>query len=673
MHGRFPIWLVSALALPLSAAPLTLEDLHSVKSPGYMQLSPNGQELVYSLGGNLWLVSTRGAESPKQLAAGSIPAWSRDGNRLAYYSNESGNQQLWVRDMRSGKTERVTNLKGGIRPDPRTRVNGWIGDPLRYSWSPDGARLVFVSQAEAVNPRPEVQARRGGDAESGTPLILTAETPAAWTLSGVFSHAFGEDRSGPLPPLMPSQLFVADVERGTVQRLTNDDAIYFNPAWSPDGRTIVCSSSDGRNPALGPSNLYAIDPASGRKSPLTKGDGDKRVPLWSPDGKWIAYIGGRHLAMQSVFVIPSAGGDPVNAGAQAARYITQFEWEPDSRSLVLLEWDGVDWPLVRVRLPDGRPVRITGGAAMRQFFAVSGEGTVVWEQEDGMHAGAVLLKGAAGTSTLADVNPQVRKWNLGEQEVVEWKNGRGDRLQGVLIRPAGFRAGRKYPLIVDGYPSQPNGFKGSPMMGNQMWASRGYAVFWPNARAPHTWMNPYREEGFGAAGKGPEGWDQMVDDVLSGADELIRRGVADPDRMGLYGFSNGGGVVNYLVTRTNRFKCAVSVAGVYPDWLLPMLLHTDSTIPAFEGGASPWDDPGAYVKLSAVFQLKSVTTPMLLAAGDNDGDFLLGMIEMYNGLRWLGKEVTFLRYAGQGHGFGGPAMTDFWDRETAFMDRYLKP
>ena len=211
------------------------------------------------------------------------------------------------------------------------------------------------------------------------------------------------------------------------------------------------------------------------------------------------------------------------------------------------------------------------------------------------------------------------------------------------------------------------------MLGNQVWASRGYVVFWPNARAPHVWMNPFLSPAWSQAAKGPNGWNVTVDDVLSGVNELIRRGIVDPNRMGLYGFSNGGGILNYLITRTNRFKCAVSVAGVYPDWLLPFFLHTDSTIPTFEGGTSPFEDPAAYLQLSAVFHLKSVTTPVLLADGDNDDDFLLGSIEMFNGLRWLHKNVTFLRYPDQGHGFHGAAMKDFWARETAFFDKYLKP
>ncbi len=210
------------------------------------------------------------------------------------------------------------------------------------------------------------------------------------------------------------------------------------------------------------------------------------------------------------------------------------------------------------------------------------------------------------------------------------------------------------------------------MFGNQLWAARGYAVFLPTARAPHFWMGFIKSDSYTQAGKGPKGWDLTVDDIMSGVDEIIRRGIADPNRMGLYGFSNGGGIVNYLVTRTSRFKCAVSVAGAMSDWVRQALSHSDSGVTAFEGGTSLWDDPDAYIQLSPVFHLNKVATPMLLADGDRDGQFLLDTIEMYNGLRQLGREVTFLRYPNQGHGFTGSAMKDFWERANAFFDKYLK-
>jgi dipeptidyl aminopeptidase/acylaminoacyl peptidase len=666
----------------------SISDLQSLKTTGYMQLSPLGDELIYTLGGpvtgQLWSISTRTPTPPKLLATGSIPTWSPDGKSLAYYSSDSGSQQLWTIEIESGRAQQITNVDGGINPDPSTRVVGWIGDPLRFSWSPDGRKLVFGSRVEVTQGTSTVvDSAKARDVKSGTPLILTNKTPAAWTLSGIFANAFGPpaltpdpNKPAPLPRVMVSQLFVVDIATKSVQQLTSDASVYFNPAWSPDGHTIACASSDGRSPYTGPTNIYALDPSTGKKSALTTGTGDKRLPRWSPDGKRIAYTGGEHFGMQSVFVIPATGGDVINVGAKVDRYITEFEWLPDSKSLAMIDWDGTNWPVVRVSVADGSVENLTGStAAMRQYLSVARDGAFVWGHNDGSSYGVILSqsRGGVAASVLVAMNPQIRTWELGAQEVVRWRNSRGDELEGILIKPVGFKAGQKYPLIVDGYPAQPNGFKSSLMMGNQIWASKGYAVFWPNARAPHMWMNAYRDQAFSQAGKGPEGWDVTVDDVLSGVDELVRRGIVDSDRMGLQGFSNGGGVVNYLITRTNRFKCAVSVAGVYPDWLLPTFLHTDATIPTFEGGTSPWDDPAAYVKLSAVFHLRAVTTPMLLADGDNDGDFLLGTIELYNSLRALGKDVIFLRYPGMGHGFSGPALQDFWERENAFLDQYLKP
>jgi dipeptidyl aminopeptidase/acylaminoacyl peptidase len=178
--------------------------------------------------------------------------------------------------------------------------------------------------------------------------------------------------------------------------------------------------------------------------------------------------------------------------------------------------------------------------------------------------------------------------------------------------------------------------------------------------------------------KGPDGWAVMVDDIMSGVDELIRRGIVDPDRMGLTGFSNGGGVADYLVTATPRFKCAVSIAAVAPDWLSEFFFPPSGGPPAatllwYGKDSTPWTDLEGWTKMSAVYRLPNVTTPMLLAVGDKDVGFLQGMIEMYQGLRYLGKDVTLLRYEGQGHGFDGAAMTDFWRRENEFFDRYLKP
>jgi dipeptidyl aminopeptidase/acylaminoacyl peptidase len=187
-------------------------------------------------------------------------------------------------------------------------------------------------------------------------------------------------------------------------------------------------------------------------------------------------------------------------------------------------------------------------------------------------------------------------------------------------------------------------------------------------------MNAWKSQTENLAAKGPDGWSVTRDDVLSGIDELVKRGIADPGRTGLYGFSNVGSVVDELITATDRFACAVAVARALADWIRPALLVTDyAPLMAQYAGVALLASPQAYVALSPVFHIGKVRTPTLLADGDDDGDFLLDTIEMYNGLRSNGDEVTMLRYPAQGHGFTGAALEDFWAREMAFFQKYLKP
>jgi len=658
-----------------------------------MQLSPDAKYLVYTMDRNIWLVATEPGSSPKKLGKGTVPVWSPDGKRLAYYSSESGKFQLWVRDMDSGRIEQITHLDGGISPNRLTLWATWGTDPLLYRWSPDGTKLVFTSQVIAANQGSDgVQdsgSKSARDVNAEEPLVLTNSTPPQWTLSGLFrvggftppEYVDGDVHYNSVSPkIMPrkvSQLFIVDVNSKKVVQLTDDDGMYFNEVWSPDGGSIIYTTTEGRPVGLGvDTTSFSIDVASGKRQALSKGPIRKSVPSWSPDGKWIAYIGAEKSEMGSLFVMPSAGGEAKNLTSALDRSVgIYYGWDPDSKSILFEYGDGVTTVIARVDVQSGQIQQLLGDEpASRDQVTISRPGTIAWQQSDGTSHGVihVLPPGGRSPYALVDLNPQIQGWRLGKQEIVRWKNSHGEELEGILIKPVDYQPGHAYPLIVDAYPEQKNDFKGWPLDGNQIWASRGYAVFWPDAQAPHVWQNFFKSRAFNQGTKGPKGWNITVENVMSGVDELIRRGMVDPERVGLFGFSNGGGIVNYLVTSTNRFKCAVSVAGVYPDWLLPFFLGKNTSV-AELAGVTPWQDPEAYLKLSAVFHLDKVDTPMLLADGDNDSWFLLGMIEMYNGLRHLGKDVTFLRYPNQGHGFEGAAMKDFWKRENAFFDRYLKP
>jgi dipeptidyl aminopeptidase/acylaminoacyl peptidase len=683
---------------------VTFADLGTFRQVDNMQLSPDGRALAYVVSDNttyphtasqLWIVSTREGSVPKRVAQGTVPTWSPDGTQLAYYSGAPGAFQLWLLDVATGKTEQITSLPGGIDPDPFTRIVGYPHEAQLFSWCPDGTKLVFASQVvahPAEDQKLKTTSRTKPQNVPETPLVLTTSSAPELAISGVFSHGFGgevywaswekpdskaETDSPPVHGI--NQLFIVDVRTKTTRRLTNDELGYFNPDWSPDGKEILASSTAGVSPivfAAKDSTIYAIDAASGAKRPLvTTSGGDARLPQWSPDGRRVAYLAGGYSGRQALYVVPRQGGKPVQIADKLDRDIYVFHWLPDDTSVLLLMKDGLSEPILSFGA-DGEnsgKVNETEEAA-RSFLTVSRTGDSAWQQSDDRNNNVIRFRCAQSkiSYALVDLNPQVKDWDLGAQRVVRWKNSRGDEIEGTLILPPDYQPGKRYPLILDCYPGMTNSFKASPYGANHVWATRGYIIFNPSARAPHVWIDPFKNKEYDEAAKGPNGWDITFDDIMSGVDELIHQGMVDPDRMGLFGFSNGGGIADYLVTKTSRFRCAVVDAAVYPDWIRPLLLEGDAGVTAFAGGITPWNDPEGYIRLSAVFHLDKVTTPMLLADGDNDRDFLLGMIEMYNGLRFLGKEVTFVRYPGQAHALTGWALNDFEQRTMDFFDAHLK-
>lgn len=678
---------------------VTLADLEGLSFPDVtLQLSSDGHWLAYALGSDsVWIVRTEPNAVPRRIGAGFLPVWAPDGRKVAFYSPVSGDIQLWLYDLVSQSSRRLTRIPGGIDPDPATRIVGWVHDAFRYGWSPDGMRLVFASRVRGTPAVTAQPVQTPPTASARNPLVLTATTPPDWTLSGLFAHpspslgtleskdghSITSKRNDIAGAVLANQLFVADVRSGNARRLTHDERNYFNPQWSADGSRVLCATSPKAGPLFGSGELdiEAIDVRSGQIHRLLAGAGVRSRPTWSPDGRQLAFFESKLFVSRPAVMVAGADGSmPRDLTAKLDRQVEDFEWASDGKSIVITYNDGLSEAIGRIILSSGevQPLTSDGPAIPSDTseFAAGAGGSVAWQQQDPTHPAFLrfLSSGAREPLTLVDLQPQVQHWRLGQVDVIHWKNRRGDDRDGTLLKPPDYVPGHRYPLIVDAYPLIGGADWTSPMLGNQAWASSGYLVFRPSPRGPHVWMNPWKSEASSMVAKGPQGWQVTLDDVMSGVDKVIALGYADPKRMCLYGFSNGGGVVNYLVTQTDRFQCAVSVAGALSDWVRPALLETgyDALLSQW-AGVSLQEDPAAYIALSPVFHLSKARTPMLLADGDNDGGFLLDTIEMYNGLRSAGVDVTLLRYPDQGHGFTGAALEDFWGREMAFFKHYLNP
>jgi dipeptidyl aminopeptidase/acylaminoacyl peptidase len=659
---------------PLEAKHLiTSLDEHALQVVDVLALSRNGQQLIYTIENKgVWLIGTSKGSVPREILHQASPrvfppTWSPNGKYVALGLNRSGKLQLWVYDLERKRLAQLTHFPAGLDP-------AWYIDTEQLSWSPDSTKLIFPSQVIVNGARTSLPGP--SNSTSPAPLVLTTTTPLNWAIHGVFANA----KEGYEAPLITkaSQLFIVDTATKKTRQLTQDEAGYYSPDWSPDGKTIVCLSSEGHEVLKYPfySNLYIIDAQTGVKRALTTGLRHRQHPRWSPDGVYASFEDGEE-AVDNIEVLSVGNGQLLNVSDKVIDtggwYGLNFVGWTNHNSVIVRHRQGAEIALGRLDI-QGNYSPITNGGTIDPA-AASQSGTVAWVKQDGSSTGVIQVLIQPGTTphTLLDVDPQIKDWELGEQEVIRWKNNHGDEREGIFIKPVKYQPGVKYPLIVDGYPSLTDEFYAQLGAPHQIWAERGYAVFVPAPRAPHVWTIYSKIER--PRVKGPKGWDLAVDDVLSGVDELIQRGFVDPQRMALYGYSNGGGVVNYLVTQTTRFKCAASGAAVYPDWFRPFFLELGAGgdgVPLLAGGFTPWDDPRAYIALSAVFHLDRVATPMLLAVGDEDTGFLPGMIEMYNGLRYLKKDVTLLRYPNQEHEFTPEAWNDLVERMTKFFDDHLK-
>lgn len=554
---------------------VTFEDLEHFNHTESLALSPDGAQLAYTVEDTgehnlgLWLIDTRQGASPHKIANGRFPVWAPDGKHVAYYSRDSGTLQLWEFDPVSGHKVQLTRMRRGIIPDYGTvRLGYSIYEAVRYAWSPDSNKIVFSSEVSipSTSPSSPEATRKSRKRLRTNPLILTSDTPTEWTLAGVFAQGTTIQRQwhdgkqdnreyvSTQAAVRSSQLFVVDLRSKQTVQLTSGHLGYFSPDWAPSGEQIVCVSNEGHplESYWVHTNIHLIGASDGRDSALTLDEIYKHTPAWSPDGRWISYIGtsNEHISKVSLFVVPSGGGGSVDVSSQLDRRVFEAHWLADSKTMVVNYIDGADWPVARLDFLSGKHEVISGARAGGRgvTFAVSRSGVIAWTQTDPTNPGVIRIvsNNSSASYALLDLNPKIKNWELPTQEVIHWTTRRGEEREGFLLKPLGYQEGKRYSLIVEAYPGKVNAFKADPMEGNIAWATRGYAVFWPDVEAPQTWENPFKSVANQEAAKGVKGLSLLFDDAMSGVDELVSQGIVDPDRMCLYGFSNGGAVVAQL-------------------------------------------------------------------------------------------------------------------------------
>jgi dipeptidyl aminopeptidase/acylaminoacyl peptidase len=654
----FPLLALSPTATPAGDRPWTSEDVLGLKVVSDPRVSPDGRHVAFvveSLNAekdayqtDVWLVPTAGGEA-RALASSPVgddtPRWSPDGRWVAFLSErprpgakaedaDEARRQVWL-----------------IRPDggeavPLTSAPGVVS---AFEWSADGKTIGFIAR------EPKSDERRKREKEKDD----------AWTPSQL--HVW-------------NRLWVIDVGSGQPRQLTTGALHVTDLGFSPDGRRIAFA---GQPTPLVPdgfhSDIYVIEAAGGVPAPLVTQKGGDRSPAWSPDGKWVAFVSqaGRDedwFTNTYASVVPAAGGPPRSLTAALDERIggiggSAVEWMPDSSAVLFPVVWRTAAHVYRATL-DGRVEPLTSGPEVNGAPSIDGKGeTLVFLREDSvtprevwtMHLAGPAARKAARTAgpeaarPLTDTNPRVRELVSFPKELVTWKGADGWDMEGLLVHPAGHAKGERVPLAlnVHGGPAgtHSNAFTPSPRLwGWPLFAQKGYAVFFPNPRGSGGYGETFR-------GANVRDWGgKDYEDLMAGVDALVERGLADPDRLTVNGWSYGGFMTATIVTKTDRFKSAIVGAAVTN---LASFTGT-ADIPDFARSyfrSWPWEDPQVYVERSALFHAGRAKTPSLVVHGDRDDRVPLSQgWEFYNALKAVGVATDLLVLPRQPHGIREPKL-----------------
>ena len=649
------------------------EDLYRLQSAGEITVSPDGRWVVYVLtsidsAGNRYvrdLYTARSDGSAQRRLTWtpqsneSSPSFSPDGRFLAFVTRREGDDragEIYVLPFTEpGEARRVTKISRGVS---------------RAVWSPDGARIAFtVSDSVAVDttklPAAKTRADKlAANARRNDPRVITR-------LNYVGEQSFNEERF--------SQIYVIDahVEDATAKRITNGNFGSSAPAWSADGRSIVYSARPSKgnyHPDFEQdSDLYIVD-VDGKTAPrnLTPGGRtglsaavagragargsptgiySESNPSYSPDGKWLSYarsaIGEHSSAASSELMVARAdGSNAVCINCALDRAASGATWDRAGR-LYFTVSDRGSIHLYRFTPGTTQPQAVITGVRGIQGFDIDG-GTIAWAEMKPSAPSDVYAADADGKGErrLTKINDAfLATVHVQPYEEIWYSAPDGYKVQGWIMRPPQ-GANRSTPLAVEmhGGPHVMWGpGEASMWLEYQSLAGAGYTVFFSNPRG---------SEGYGFEHKKAihRNWgDLPMGDVLAGADSVIARGLADPQKQVITGGSYAGYLTAWIIGHTNRFKAAVAQRGVY-DMVNWWGMATTWQLYESEFATVPWEDPELAWKASPIAYAGKIETPLLLLHGEQDYRVGLGGVQtLYRMLKAQGKEVQLVLYPREGH------------------------
>lgn len=655
-----------ALKEPVKGTVWTTDLALQVKRIGSVQVSPEGSRVAFTVRHAVMSdekseylthihVSGIDGSGATQLTRGDKscddPQWSPDGNWLAFLSARSGNKNLWLIRSALGEALQLTNIKS---------------DVSSFRWSPDGRSIVFAageSKSSEVEQREKSKddARLLGRDEKRHRLFLvdvntlpTLQNEVRTLVAGDF-HVVSEGRAG---------------------RAGFD--------WSPDGKEIVFTHTRTSNADdWTTSDLSLVKVANGEIHSLVETTAAEDWPLFSPDGTQIAYVGSNIPVTwggaRSIYVISRDGGltrklAPTWDGF--GRYSELIGWSNDGSRLFYTEAHKTRLRLMSISL-NGEKEEIShqvgtsfGGFALNARRTHLGFG---WEQFDRAPEAFATPVDRFVPVQVSQSNQFLPRLSGPLTEIIRWKSKDGTEIEGLLTYPVGYERTRKYPflLVIHGGPMGVFMQNFDGMASNYptaVFAAEGFAVLRVNVRGSSGYGAEFRHANYQDWGGGD------FQDLMSGVDHVIGLGVADPERLGVMGWSYGGFMTSWMITQTKRFRAASVGAGVTNLVSFTGTADIPSFLPDYFAGEY-WSRPGLYEKHSPMFHIKGVSTPTLIQHGDKDERVPLSQgLELYNALKRQGCMTQMVVYPRTPHSIEEPKLLrDCMVRNVDWFNQHLSP
>jgi dipeptidyl aminopeptidase/acylaminoacyl peptidase len=648
---------VSAFAAPAENAPAawTPELQVATRALSTPRLSPDSKRVVYVVSREvmtadkseyvtqLHLVGIDGREGV-QLTWGekssSNPRWSPDGKRIAFLSDRKDSRNgLYLLSLAGGEAEPLTDVKAAVS---------------EFRWSPDGKSIAFVmadpkSDEEEKNSKGKNDSRwLDEDWKMGRLYVIDTIAP-------------GEPRAA------PRRL------AGNNFHVTND----FD--FSPDGRQIAFTHTP--SPSANDwthADVSLVDVATGTVTPFLDSAAAESAPHFSPDGKSIAVrvtdAPPRWAQAADIHVVALADKRVTRLVPTHDAQPVIVRWSADGTRIYFTEANGTRTDTNYLDVSANKVVPLQSMPVVIEALDVSVDGARLAFVMQTSEQAPEVYAADAGTFTpvkLSRANADRPGHPLGKTEVIRWKSKDGRDIEGLITYPVGYRAGKRVPtiLLIHGGPAgvfQQTYIAGRGNFPIATYAARGYAVLRPNPRGSSGYGAAFRRGNIKGWGVGD------YEDLMSGVDHVVRIGVADPERLGVMGWSYGGFMTSWIVTQTNRFKAAVAGAPVTNLGSFTTTADISGFIPDYFE-AQHWDNSVLYQKHSPVFHVKNVSTPTLVIHGEADLRVPMSQgVEFYRALKQRNVPTRLLVLPRQPHNPVEPKMSlATMNGNLEWMEKYL--